>query len=363
MKQDFCLPQGTYLLNHSVGRPLKTSQQAFKAEFLEPWQYGNTEPWQSWLHSIENFTQGLARLFNSKAELFCPQVNLSSGLTKLLMSHPKLNRQPKVLMSEIDFPSMGFALQQAVDAKIEFIPKQADITDANVWLEYLSSDFDLVFISHAYSNTGQISPVEQVVTAAREKQVLSVVDVAQSAGVIPFDLGAIQPDFLIGSSVKWLCGGPGAAYLWISESELEKCTPKDVGWFSHENPFEFDIRSFKHHGSALKFWGGTPSVAPYIFASHSINYFADFTVAKVNEHNRKLQSLLVEAFPAELVSPVEESKRSGTVILNFSDNQLALEKLKNNEIAVDLRSSGLRVSPHIYNDEDDIRQFIEVLKA
>lgn len=362
MKQDFCLPQGSYLLNHSVGRPLVSMQEAFNTGFMEPWQYGSTEPWQSWLYSIDSFTKALANLFGSKAELFCPQVNLSSALTKLLMSHPRLANRPKVLMSEIDFPSMGFALEQSVNADIEFIDKSLDITDIDVWRSHINSDVDLVFISHAYSNTGQVSPVADVVKHAKANDVLSIIDVAQSAGVMPLNLSEVEPDFLIGSSVKWLCGGPGAAYLWVSEQQLANCQPKDVGWFSHENPFEFDIHNFKQNDTTLKFWGGTPSVAPYVFASHSISYFNHFGVQQVHEHNRKLQALLVEAFANELVSPIEEAKRSGTVILNFNDNQSVLEKLKAQDIAVDLRSAGLRVSPHIYNDETDIEKFIRVVK-
>lgn len=323
---------------------------------------GDKEPWGQWLKVIDSFTANLAKLLNSKAALFCPQVNLSSGLTKLVMSHAKLAHQPKVLMSEIDFPSMGFVLQQAVNADIRFIPNDKDITDINVWQQYMSTDLDLVFISHAYSNTGQLAPVKQVVEIAQQLQVLSIIDVAQSAGVIPLDLTDVNPDFLIGSSVKWLCGGPGAAYLWLSEKELPNCQPKDVGWFSHENPFEFDIHHFKSSQSAMKFWGGTPSIAPYAFAAHSIGYVATMGVDKVNQHNRKLQALLIEAFPTEMVSPLEEAKRSGTVILNFDDNHAVLKKLEANAIAVDARSAGLRISPHIYNDEADIDKLISVLK-
>lgn len=363
MKQDFCLPHGTYLLNHSVGKPLKTAQQAFKDNFLEPWQYGETEPWGTWLNAVNQFTAGLAQLFNSKAELFCPQANLSSGLTKLLMSHPKLSNKPNVVMSEIDFPSMGFAIQQAVNANITFIPKELDITDEAVWSSYISDSTDLVFVSHAYSNTGQVSPLKQVVNLAKQSGALSIVDVAQSVGVMPLDLSDIQPDFLIGSSVKWLCSGPGAAYLWIAQQHLAECKPKDLGWFSHQNPFEFDIHHFDYHDSALRFWGGTPSIAPYVFAAHSLAYFNNLGVEQVHAHNRKLQAAIIDAFGEELVSPLQEQKRSGTVILNFADNQAVLNKLAENKIAVDARIAGLRVSPHIYNDEEDIAKFVQTLKG
>lgn len=365
-KNDFLLAQGNYLLNHSVGRPLKSIENAFKESFLSPWQHSAKEPWESWLEVIKHFQLALSALFNAPAVEFCPQVNLSSSLTKIVMSLDALNKKNVViLMSEIDFPSMGFALQKALpkSAEIRFINKNADITDANVWQQHLSQDIDLVFVSNAYSNTGQLAPVEQVITLANEKGIISVLDIAQSAGVIPLDLQYVRPHFMLGSSVKWLCGGPGAAYLWVNPDIIEQCQPKDVGWFSHENPFEFDIHHFDYHQSALKFWGGTPSIAPFALASHSIDYFAALGTSQVRAHNQDMIDLIVDEFATQIVSPLHKNTRSGTVILDFKDKQSAImHALGNENISVDVRHLGMRVSAHIYNDSDDIQQFIEVVK-
>ncbi|WP_201746384.1 aminotransferase class V-fold PLP-dependent enzyme [Veronia nyctiphanis] len=262
--QDFHCPEGAYLLSHSVGRPLKSQTTNFQDVFLSPWAEEGAEPWGQWLKVIEQFRHELSVLFNGKAEDFCPQVNLSSALTKIIQSHQRLSNKPRIVMSEQDFPSMGFVLQNAPldHAEISLIPADSDSTDTNVWHEFLKEGADLVFISHVYSNTGQKTPIEEIVTIAKEFGVMSLVDVAQSAGVIHVNLQTCQPDFLIGSSVKWLCGGPGAGYLWVNPNILHECQPKDVGWFSHENPFEFNIHDFRYHESALKFWGGTPQSLP-----------------------------------------------------------------------------------------------------
>ncbi|MEO2268921.1 aminotransferase class V-fold PLP-dependent enzyme [Pseudoalteromonas sp. YIC-656] len=366
MKEQFILPDSTYLLSHSVGRPLKSAQQHFSDTFFAPWEKGQTEPWQQWLSGVNDFTQQLAKLFNSDAKLFCPQVNLSSALTKLVHAHPRLNKAKcKVLMSEQDFPSMGFALQKSLseDSEIVFIPASQDVCDANVWQQYLTADIDLVFISQVYSNSGKQAPVADILEAARQRGVLSLVDVAQAAGIIPINLASLQPDFMIGSSVKWLCGGPGAAYIWISEAQLPACEPKDVGWFSHENPFEFDIHHFAYHDSALRFWGGTPSVAPYILAAHSIAWFNDYGVEKVRSHNLAMQQLVIEALGEIVVSPTRAEHRSGTLILNLGAQQSQLVPcLQSAGVSVDERHLGARVSFHLYNDEDDARQLVHALQ-
>lgn len=366
-KKDFVLTAGTYLLNHSVGRPLQTAETNFKQLFFAPWQESGVEPWGDWLDTIELFISGLSRMFNAPASEFCPQVNLSSALTKLVMSLTQLQRDNAViLMSEIDFPSMGFALKKALpkNCELRFIPKGLDITDTNVWDAHLTADIDMVFVSHAYSNTGQLSPVDDIVAVAKSRGVLTLIDIAQSAGVVPIDLGTLQADFIIGSSVKWLCGGPGAAYLWVNSKHLADCKPKDVGWFSHENPFEFDIHDFRFHNSALKFWGGTPSVAPYAIAAHSIDYFCQLGSERLRQHNQNLIELVANELGSELVSPREKDKRSGTMILNFGHRQqLVLSALKNANISVDARSQGIRVSPHIYNDAADMWRLLELVNS
>lgn len=366
-KKDFCLAGPGYLLNHSVGRPLKSTEQVFKEAFFAPWQDSGREPWGQWLAVIDDFTFALSKLFNGQQKDFCPQVNLSSALTKIVMSLDRLNREHAVvLMSEQDFPSMGFALKKALPSSCEvrFIPKGLDITEPNVWDSHMSADVDLVFVSHAYSNTGQQAPLAQIFTLARERGCLSLVDVAQSAGIIPLNLAQLQPDFLIGSSVKWLCAGPGAAYLWVNPNILQSCQPKDVGWFSHENPFEFDIHDFRYHPTALRFWGGTPSIAPYAIAAHSIHYFADIGSEQLRKCNQLLLDLIVDELDQELVSPREADKRSGTLVLQFGEQQAqVMAALAKANISVDARSLGIRVSPHLYNDKADIQQLLAVIKA
>lgn len=365
-KSMFCLPSdGVYLLSHSVGRPLKTLQPVVQEQFFEPWSDGVREPWQVWLNGVNAFTNALARLFNSNASLFCPQVNLSSGLTKFLQAWPKRDKPLQILMSEADFPSMGFVMQQARDdVTLTFIDKNLDVSDANVWNTYLTADYDFVFVSHVYSNTGQQAPIADISQRAKSLGVKVILDVAQSAGILPVDLNAISVDVVIGSSVKWLCSGPGAAYLWISPEILARCAPKDVGWFSHANPFEFDIHHFQYHDTALRFWGGTPSVFPYLCAAHSIEQVLNLGVARVREHNWRLLESLQALFGERIKSPLDPARASGTAILSFADaTDKALLALTEHGIAVDRRAYGLRVSPHIYNDEEDIERFNCVLKT
>ncbi|MBY6187284.1 aminotransferase class V-fold PLP-dependent enzyme [Marinobacter hydrocarbonoclasticus] len=362
---DFHLGASTYLLNHSVGRPLKSAEAAFHQAYFAPWAEQAEGIWPHWLAAIEGFRGALGELFNVSGERFCPQSNLSSGLTKLVMALPQLT-SGRILMSELDFPTIGYVLAKALPRgrdQIRFIPSTQNVADPNVWAEHMDDQTALVFLSHAYSNTGVQAPVAEVVQQAKSRGILTVLDVAQSAGVLPLDLSAVAPDFVLGSTVKWLCGGPGAGYLYIAPEQLEQCEPKDVGWFSHANPFAMDIHDFQYHAGSERFWGGTPSVAPYAIAAHSVSQLVGHGIDAIREHNLTLQQQMIEALGERVVSPMQPTQRSGTVIVQLGQHQSRLAPaLAEAGIAVDERAQGVRVSPHLYNSAEDIEQLIAVVE-
>lgn len=361
MYQDlFCPHDGIYLLNHSVGRPLKSARQQITDQFFGPWEHGAADVWPHWLESIDQFRQALAELFNSKKEQFCPQVNLSSALTKVIYSFPFIPEKPVILLSERDFPSMGFSLKKAETSgyRLKFIPDTKDHLDLDVWNHYLSDNVRFVLITHVQSNTSHLVPAGEIAEMARSKDILSILDIAQSAGVVPIDLQTWQPDVVLGSCVKWLCGGPGAAYLWMKEALLAQANPIDVGWFSHQNPFEFDIHNFTYHDDALRFSGGTPSVMPYILAAHSIKTLHEIGIEKIRQHNIELTERVIKSAGSEkILTPANPAHRGGTLVINFTNRQNeVIAALERGKIRYDQRPTGLRFSPHIYNTAEEIEK-------
>lgn len=356
---------GIYLLNHSVGRPPCSVQQALTSGLLEPWFDEGESVWPRWLESIQQFRDSLARLLGAPAANFCPQTNLSSALTKILLSRPVDPARPVILCTEHDFPSMVFVLDrmQRHGYRLRIIRGgAAEMSNAANWTKHLTSDVGAVLISHVHSNTGTRVPVADITAQCRELKILSTVDIAQSVGIIPIDLAHWGADFVLGSCVKWLCGGPGAGFLYAANEALAQSEPSDVGWFSHEDPFEFDIESFRYADDALRFWGGTPSVAPFVIAANSINMLANVGIARVRQHNVSLTDILLDAIdPSELVSPVTQKERGGTVVVAPHRSRFGevLERLNARHVGYDQRSSSLRLSPHIYNTEEQLELVAE----
>lgn len=361
----FVPAEGIYLLNHSVGRPPVTTRQACIDGFLDPWENGGENVWPRWIESIEGFRSALANLLKGDVGSFCPQVNLSSALTKVLSAVTLPTNKRTILYTEQDFPSIAFVLQQAQKNgyTLRALPNNADTLDPNAWDQYLSDDVGLALITHVHSNTGIQTPVADICRLARDRDIITVVDIAQSVGVVPIDLTAWRADFVIGSCVKWLCGGPGAGFLWVHPARLPECQPTDVGWFSHENPFEFDIHNFRYAKDALRFWGGTPSVQPYVTATNSIELLHGIGIETLRQHNLELTQLIIEAVNRDnLVTPSAPAQRGGTVVLKFADADLeALSaRLRNAGVGFDIRPTGIRLSPHIYNSAEEISRVIEL---
>ncbi|NND81722.1 MAG: aminotransferase class V-fold PLP-dependent enzyme [Gammaproteobacteria bacterium] len=343
-----------------------SANMALQEGFFSHWQSNGEDIWDHWLQAVDEFRAALAALFNASAASFCPQSNLSSGLTKVVQSLQPEGTKRKILMSEADFPSAGFVLQQAEKLGFELVilPNSADLQDPEVWREAMNDEVHSVFITHVHYRTSVRTPVAEICRVARERGIMSMVDVAQSTGVVPIDLTEWQPDVVVGSCIKWLCGGPGAGFLWVAPQRIKQLQPADVGWFSHQNPFEFDIHHFAYADDSARFWGGTPSVMPYVVAANSVRLLHGVGIDTVQQHNQSLlERLAVSLDPSTIVSPPASRPRGGTLVVNPSQREAAEQRLREAGVQFDARALGIRLSPHIYNSEAEIDLVADCLKS
>ena len=244
--------------------------------------------------------------------------------------------------------------------RVKFV--QGDVADPNAWRGAWDDGVGVIFITHAYSNTSKLAPVTDLCAFARERGAISIVDVAQSAGATPVDLSVWQPDFALGTGVKFLCFGPGACFLYASDEMIETCAPIDVGWFSHEAPFEMDIHNFRYAKSAMRFLGGTPSPAPFVLANAALDVWEQLGPSAVQARIQTHLDRLCEAVPDEmLVSPVDPKARGGTLVVDPKDRERIRAQLRARDIACDEREQGFRFSVHAYTGDGEIDQLIEIL--
>ncbi|MEE9381031.1 MAG: aminotransferase class V-fold PLP-dependent enzyme [Hyphomonadaceae bacterium] len=363
MREHFHVPDN-YFLSHSVGCQPKCVQDKLNEHYFGAWQAQGGNAWPGWMQAIDQFRVGLGRVLGVSGDLICPQANVSSGLTKILYSLPDTGKRKTILLSEGDFPTIGFALKQAEKAgyRLRFLP--GEVSDIQAWSDAMDDSVALVHITHALSNTSQLAPVKQVCDLARERGVISIVDIAQSVGALPIDLADWAPDFAIGTGLKYLCFGPGACFLYASPQMVETCEPIDVGWFSHENPFEMDIHDFRFASNAMRFFGGTASPAPFILANAALEMWQEIGMAQAQERAQTLLSKLLEHIPDEiLVSPRDQGQRGAALVIDLPQREAMSAALNARGILFDERREGFRFSVHGYTSEAEIAALAEALRG
>ncbi len=363
---DFNKPPHPYFLSHSVGLAPLAAEAGLARDFFNPWAAGRADLWPLWLEKIDAWRRALAPVIGADPADICPQSNISSALTKILFAIPEKKGRRKIVLTEDDFPTAGFVFAQGARIGLEpvFLKGGAALADADAWSAAFADDVRLVHVTHVFSNRGLKTPVAEIVRRAKAAGATVIVDVAQSAGAVPVDARAFGADFIVGTSIKYLCGGPGAAWMWANAETSGDYAPADVGWFSHENPFEFDIRNFRYAKGAARFWGGTPSVAPYVLARAGAEAIGAAGPAAIEARSQALIDRLLARLPPETVlSHAKSGERGAAFILRPRRLDEARAALAEEKIAHDERMGGFRFSVHLYTEEDEIDRLARATEA
>jgi kynureninase len=351
-------PNVIYLRGHAVGCLPRNAREA-ALRFFDQWATRGAASWDGWLATLAAFSDALGRVLRVRPEELSPQVNVSSALTKLIGSLPRRSGRRRILYGERDFPTARFVCRRA--AALGYEPLCVAGEDGRLplpaWDRHLTTDVALAHVTHVSSDDGRCVDVAGVLRLCRERDILAVVDIAQSAGAMPLDLRAWGATFATGTCVKWLCGGPGASFLWVRDDILPELRPIDVGWFSHARPFDLDIDRYEFAPDARRFWGGTASVLPFAVATASIEVIEALGIERIRAHSLAATRRLRDAARAAglaVRTPDDDDERGGTIAIGFRDDEAAVRKLGARGVQVDRRRRGVRLSPHVYNTMDEI---------
>ena len=265
------------------------------------------------------------------------------------------------------FPTMGFVVQglQSSGLDLVLIDEGEPADDLDTWARHMDDTVLAALITHVHSNTGVVSPVQEISDLCHANGTYAVADVAQSVGILPVTPTKWGIDALFGSCVKWLCGGPGAGYLWMKQHHAQALMPPHVGWFSHADPFEFDIRNFQPADGVRRFWGGTPSVAPYAIAEAAIKTLTAIGFETIWEHNRTLKKIALLGLGDKGLTARQTDASGGTLCLRL-DAEAATKfcnTLSAEHCFFDRRQNTVRLSFHTFNTDEDAQFINEVLQT
>jgi kynureninase len=279
-------------------------------------------------------------------------------------------RRNKVVYSELEFPSVMYAYEaHARDGRFRIVKVKSD-DGVTVPLERLLDAIDeetlLVPLSHVLFKSASLQDARAVTERAHEVGALVVLDTYQSAGTVPFSVKELDVDFATGGSVKWLCGGPGAGYLYVAPRLQSKLEPKVTGWMAHASPFAFEDAPIEYAEGAARFLHGSPAVLALYAAESGYKIINEIGVASIRAKSvRQTQRLieLAEEAGFRVTSPRDPERRGGTITIASEHAPAVTRELVRREIIVDYRpGAGVRVSPHFYTKDEELERVVREMR-
>lgn len=364
------LASGIHLLSHSLG-PMPRAARESMIAYCDAWEHHTSEDaWAtSWWTLSRHVGDRIARILGGEAGSVQIQPNTSIALATVASCFDfKSGTRNKVITTALDFPSMEYFWdgQRQIGARIEVVPSADGVSvPLEEILDAIDTETCLVALSHtSYRSSSRVN-ARAIVERAHAKGALVLLDVYQSAGVVQLDAADWNVDFLIGGTIKWLCGGPSCGYLYVRPDLQRDLRPRLTGWVAHDSPFEFAHAPMRYARSVRRFAQGTPSIPALYSAIPGLEIIEAVGVADIAAESQRRTELMID-FASErgwtINTPREKSQRGGSVMIGVDDAQATAERLAERKVFVDWRpGAGLRISPHFFNTDEEIEEALNIL--
>lgn len=364
-----------YFLYHSIGQyPGKARDlAATMAEFAVAWGADDDLQWAHALPKRQRFIDLWSRLIGAAPGSVTTAESVTQAFQAILTALPAAHLAGKSLLVAADcFPSNHFLLQ-GLAGRLGFTLKTvplrqgAAVVEEEDFLEAWTPDVGLALLTWVSSTSSARIDLNRMVAHGRQMGSLVGVDVTQAVGLLPFDVHAPEVDFAVTTSLKWMCGTPGAGVLYLSPRLVPHVTPEARGWFSQDNPFNWDIANFRMAPDIRRFDSGTPGVMAALASVPAMEWHAAQDHAAILAQNRALTLRLIalmDALDLPLVTPRDPARRGGSIMARLPESHPApaiIAGLRARGIAADARGQTLRLSPGIMTRDLGIDRLAEAL--
>ena len=355
------LSRTVYMISNSLGAmPRQTARNL--AEYADTWATRGVRAWEDrWWEMPAEIGDKIAGIVGAPAGTVSMHENVTTAEMVALSSvRPSASRK-RLVCSAMDFPSMIYLYraQQAAGFELQVVPAEGDLTvHTGRMLDAIDDRTAVVAFSHVLFRTSYIVDAHAIVGRARDVGATVILDTYQSAGIIPLDVTALGVEFAVGGCLKWLCGGPGNAFLYTRPDLLKHAKPSFTGWVSREHPFAFNMEDDVTRRDAMHMMNGTPSIPAYYAALAGLDIIHAVGVDRIRQQSQRLTARLLalaDEYGFASAASREPDRLAGTVALNVPDAPLVSRTLKAREFIVDYRPPvGVRISPHFYNTMEEV---------
>jgi kynureninase len=361
------LARTNYLISNSLGAVPASVNESLHS-YYEAWATRGVRAWEEgWWTLAAELGDLVAPLIGAgRGEVvFQPNVTLAHAV--VFSAFEFRNDRPRVVTDAMHFPSILYLIDglRGCGAETMVVPCDDGITiDTERVVDAIDDRTALVCLSHVLFKSAYVHDIAAVAEKARAVGALTVIDGYQAVGTLPVDVGALGVDVYIGGCLKWLCGGPGAAFLWIRPELRSRLEPRLTGWMSHVRPFDFSAELVRR-SDAWRFLHGTPSISALYAARPGLEIINRVGIGSIRaKSERQTAQLLALADERGYAcsTPRDPSKRGGTVALQVEHGYEVSRGLKALDILCDYRpGAGIRLSPHFYNRDDELRAAVNAI--
>ena len=363
------LDKTVYLISHSLGAMPKATYERLH-DYADAWATRGVRAWaEGWWEMPVSVGNEVAQIIGADPGTVVMHQNVSICQSLVLSCLEPTAKRNKIVYSELNFPSVMYVYEaHARDGKLKIKIVESD-DGITVPLERMLAAIDettlLVPFSHVLFKSAFLQDAKAIIDRAHEVGAMVVLDTYQSAGTIPFSVKELNTDFATGGSVKWLCGGPGAGYLYVRPDLQTKLEPKTTGWMAHQEPFSFDT-NMRYADNIWRFLHGSPAIPALYAAQSGYRIINEIGVDKIREKSMRQTSYLIELAEEagfRVTSPKDVRQRAGTVTVAHEHAAAVAKELIRREFIIDYRpGAGIRISPHFYTTDNELELVIEEMK-
>jgi kynureninase len=342
------LEHTTYLINHSLGA-MPAAVEGRMREYARTWAERGIRAWgEGWWTLPLTVGDQIGRIIGAPPGSVCMHQNVSVAEAVVLSCFQQPAGRSKIVYERENFPSVRYVYQARRDLEVVATDDVVAAIDERTLL---------VPVQHVFFKSAEIQDVESIVRRAHEAGAYVVLDAYQSVGTVPLDVSALGVDFAVGGSVKWLCGGPGAGWLYVRPDLIERLEPSVTGWQAHARPFAFEPE-LEYADGIARFLTGTPNVPALYACTPGYDLIEEIGVERIRANSlRQTQSLIegAEARGFEVRSPREPERRGGTVTVHVPDFEAVRKELAERQILCDFRpDAGIRLGPHYFTSDGEL---------
>ncbi len=364
------LDQTTYLINNSLGAMPRGVYDSLR-DYADTWAARGVRAWgEGWWEMNVALGNQVAGIIGAPPNTVSMHQNVSIAQGILLSCFDFDGPRNKVVIESGIFPSVYYVLRGMLPPHVELCMVESEDGGTTVPVERIIDAIDertlLVPISHVLFRSAYILDVKPIIEKAHAVGAIVILDGYHAAGIVPFDVTALDVDFYLAGVLKWMCGGPGGVFLYARPDYLETIRPGLTGWMAHQRPFDFEVDDIVLREDAFRFLNGTPAI-PSLYANRpGVEIIAQVGVGAIREKSKRQTALLIalaEEAGFAVHSPRQPDERGGTVTIDPPHAYEVSRELLARDILIDYRpQAGIRVSPHFYNSDDEIRLVIEAIR-